>query len=671
MSVTKKSVLIAGLMLALPITAAAAPIPAVNGGVSSELVRVDQKVKTQREAYKNAVEAIKKGNYTEARRIQQTVLSDYPLNIWLDYYYLSRDLNVTNYAKVVDFINSKKDHELGELLRDRYIDYLSSVGDFKKVVALLPQKPFSDDEVLTRSKQGKQCRYYESRWHTGKADSSAVAYAAKVYSQLKPISDDCFGLLSLWERKGYLSDKVRLKKFESSFISNRYQDLTRKLSSELSSGPFGPAVGRAMIYHDKPEKVMELSPDGSVTTHQAAMMLFKRYATQHPKSAAADLKVFVDKFNPTVTEKMDIYRIVANGMMGHDCSKDDVQWVDNNLPAVAWTDELREKRLRRALWFSQWDMAYTLLKTMPGVLDGEINRLYWSAYTAYKTGRKEESHRLMEQVARDRSFYGFLAAQKLGKRLPFNNKGLSGRTDWSKLREDPAVVRFFEFYAMDDANASIEWREIAKYSSDSVALMMAEWALKTGNVNYAIQSVVAGKRWDALDYRFPAPYFDLYTKYSRSSNVSLTFLYGISRQESMMNPVIRSPAGAVDLMQLMPGTAKLVSKKNNWAYNGVSDLVVPEKNIRLGSAYLRNMLDKFDNNRILAAAAYNAGPNRVYRWASSDGVKRDADVYVENIPFTETRKYVQNVILYDAIYNKLLLGREGDLLGGNELSYRY
>ena len=138
-----------------------------------------------------------------------------------------------------------------------------------------------------------------------------------------------------------------------------------------------------------------------------------------------------------------------------------------------------------------------------------------------------------------------------------------------------------------------------------------------------------------------------------------------------MNPVIRSPAGAVGLMQLMPGTAKLVSKKNKWPYQGVSDLVVPEKNIRLGSAYLRNMLDKFDNNRILAAAAYNAGPNRVYRWASSDGIRRDADVYVENIPFTETRKYVQNVILYDAIYNKLLMGKEGDLLRRSELSYNY
>ena len=83
------------------------------------------------------------------------------------------------------------------------------------------------------------------------------------------------------------------------------------------------------------------------------------------------------------------------------------------------------------------------------------------------------------------------------------------------------------------------------------------------------------------------------------------------------------------------------------------------------------LLDKFGNNRILAAAAYNAGPGRVVRWESKDGIKRDAAMYVENIPFAETRKYVQNVLLYDAIYQKLLTGKEGALLYANEINYNY
>ena len=83
------------------------------------------------------------------------------------------------------------------------------------------------------------------------------------------------------------------------------------------------------------------------------------------------------------------------------------------------------------------------------------------------------------------------------------------------------------------------------------------------------------------------------------------------------------------------------------------------------------MLDRFDNNRILAAVAYNAGPGRVMRWKSNDGYTRDTAMYVENIPFDETRKYVQNVLLYDAIYNKLLTGKAGALLESHEMAYRY
>lgn len=202
-------------------------------------------------------------------------------------------------------------------------------------------------------------------------------------------------------------------------------------------------------------------------------------------------------------------------------------------------------------------------------------------------------------------------------------------------------------------------------------MLMAEWALSTGNISYAISSVVAGQRWSALDYRFPKPFLTLYQKYSSYSNVPISFLYGISRQESMLNPDIKSPVGAVGLMQLMPGTAKMVSRKNNWSYSGTGDLVVPENNIRLGSAYLRDMLDRFDNNRILAAAAYNAGPGRINIWKSKDGKGRDAAMYVENIPFKETRQYVQNVLLYDTIYKKLLTGQEDRLLNSNELGYRY
>ena len=113
-----------------------------------------------------------------------------------------------------------------------------------------------------------------------------------------------------------------------------------------------------------------------------------------------------------------------------------------------------------------------------------------------------------------------------------------------------------------------------------------------------------------------------------------------------------SSAGARGLMQLMPGTAKLVSKKFGLGSTAGSELIKPDKNIALGTGYLRMMLDKFDNNLTLATASYNAGPGRAKRWQYEKQLP--ADIWVELIPFNETRGYVKNVMTYASIYDRRL-----------------
>ncbi|MGN0909629.1 MAG: lytic transglycosylase domain-containing protein [Succinivibrio sp.] len=126
---------------------------------------------------------------------------------------------------------------------------------------------------------------------------------------------------------------------------------------------------------------------------------------------------------------------------------------------------------------------------------------------------------------------------------------------------------------------------------------------------------------------------------------------------------MKSPAGAVGLMQLMPGTAKVVSRKSGIRLGALVD---PDTNVALGSEYLRQLLSRFNGNRVLASAGYNAGPGRVPRWMSQDGRRRDAAMYVSNIPFDETRGYVQRVLLYTAIYEKLMTGRNAPVLTDSE-----
>ena len=627
----------------------------------------------QRRYFSDAERAIKSGDTDTALSIQSNYLKGYPLSLWIDYWYLANSMDVSKYPKVKQFIKSKVHQELGELLKKKYIEYLSSVGQYKLVSDLIGKKPFDDDIEMTKPQQALQCRFYEARWQQGIADVTASAFASKMYLKLSPYPSSCAGLIYLWGQNGYLDDKVLLEKFERAYITRKYTETTRAMAASLEQSQFASRVAQEMSLYDNPSDVLSLEPvEGDENNKRTAVLAFKRFANLDPKSATPSFETFADKFKISDTERLEIFQIIAKGFLSRQSTLEEVQWVDRNLPAVVWSEEIKLMRMRRAIWFAQWQIVYDLYDHLTEQDKNAVNWRYWKARAAREIGHKKESRTLMTKVAKDRSFFGFLAAQELSLRMPFNHEHLSDRAKWPQtVAKNKACVRFFEFRALKDSNAAIEWREIAKTGSNDEAMLMAEWALSTGNISYAISSVVAGQRWSALDYRFPKPFLNLYQKYSGYTNVPVSFLYGISRQESMLNPDIKSPVGAVGLMQLMPGTARMVSKKNNWSYSGTGDLIVPENNIRLGSAYLREMLDRFDNNRILAAAAYNAGPGRINIWKSKDGRGRDAAMYVENIPFNETRQYVQNVLLYDTIYKKLLTGQESRLLNSSELSYRY
>lgn len=632
------------------------------------------RISKMREAFLQAEAAFKRGDEELGLKIQREQLQGYPLNIWLNYYQLAYNVSTDKFEDVLKFIESDEQSELSELLKDRYARYFSDNRDYERLSELIGPKPFDDTNLKTfTSKQKSQlCRFYEANWPLNRVSENAITFATKIYLDLSRRPIACNGLMNQFDAKGYLTDKLRLKRFEKAYIHRYYEDTTKDLAQALSKTSFGARTKAQMDLYDNPSDLFEKIKDNKEENHRVAVLAFERYANLNPRQARADLKKFKKKFDPSESEMIDIYQIFASSFLGRSFDLNDVKWVDKNLPLVAWTDSLKEQRLRRAIYFAQWDNVYVLIDHLPKASQNAINWRYWKGRAALELGKKKEGQAILAEVAKDRSFFGFYAAQEQKKDYPFNYVKLD--PDFSfpmDIADNKAAIRFLELYALDDDNAIYEWREIAKRSPEKEALVMAQWALQTGNVRYAIDYVITSEHWDALDYRFPIAYRDLYEQSSKDSNVSLSFLYGISRQESMLNPKIKSWVGAVGLMQLMPGTAKDIAKKEKWKFEGSDSLTDPATNIKYGSTYLRWMLDRFDQNRILAAAAYNAGPNRIPQWRSKDNIKRDVAMYVETIPFEETRKYVQNVILYDSIYNFLITGQKKDLVSKNELTYRY
>ncbi|MCY1443219.1 Soluble lytic murein transglycosylase [compost metagenome] len=169
----------------------------------------------------------------------------------------------------------------------------------------------------------------------------------------------------------------------------------------------------------------------------------------------------------------------------------------------------------------------------------------------------------------------------------------------------------------------------------------------------AIRSISQAKYWDDLDIRFPMAHRSSLVREAGVRGLHSSWVFAITRQESAFMTDARSGVGATGLMQLMPATAKETSRKFGIPLASTQQLVVPDLNIQLGTAYLSQIHAQFNGNRVLATAAYNAGPGRGRQWLRNTR-HLSFDVWVETIPFDETRQYVQNVLSYSVIYGQKL-----------------
>jgi soluble lytic murein transglycosylase len=165
----------------------------------------------------------------------------------------------------------------------------------------------------------------------------------------------------------------------------------------------------------------------------------------------------------------------------------------------------------------------------------------------------------------------------------------------------------------------------------------------------AILTLGRAKSYDDLRIRFPLLHDSLIAKYSKKRNLPAAEIYSIIRTESAFMTDARSPAGALGLMQLMPATGRETARQIGAALANSRQLLEPTKNVLIGTAYLKQMLERFSGSFSLASAAYNAGPHRVQSWLPKSSCV-PADIWIDTIPFTETRRYVRRAAFYATVY---------------------
>ena len=164
----------------------------------------------------------------------------------------------------------------------------------------------------------------------------------------------------------------------------------------------------------------------------------------------------------------------------------------------------------------------------------------------------------------------------------------------------------------------------------------------------AIITLAKIRDWNDLELRFPLAYREQVDQHAKILGLDSAWIYAILRQESAFISDARSGAGAMGLMQLMPRTARQVASRSKHAPLKTTDLFHPKVNIELGSSYLNEVYRRLQENPVLATAAYNAGPSRVLRWLPEES--QPTDIWIETVPFRETREYLKRVLAYTLIY---------------------
>ena len=340
------------------------------------------------------------------------------------------------------------------------------------------------------------------------------------------------------------------------------------------------------------------------------------------------------------------------------------KWRDEKIQQLK-TDNLTERRLRMAIW-QKTDLSPWLNSlTTEGKAKQEWR--YWEA--------KQDISKNIEKLtalSKERGFYPMLAAAQLKQAYKVDSPAAPSFTveEQHPFEQVFAMIRELRELGRNGL-AKQRWRILLDNADFTTQLKLAEYAENQQWFELAVDASIVAKAWDYLSLRLPNAYPEYFNAALQNLNISKTFAMAIARQESAWNPMAQSSANARGLMQLLPSTAKLTAENNQLPYQGEQDLFKPLNNILLGTAHLNELNGKYPNNRILIAAAYNAGANRVEKWLSRANGKLALDEFVASIPFYETRGYVQNVVTYDFYYQILQNKENPQIFSQEELNRLY
>ena len=594
----------------------------------------------QRADFLAAERALQRGDSAAYIPLRQR-LQGYALFPYLEYGELSAGLDTVADARIDAFLRDYADSPLAGSLRRAWLGKLADQGRWNDFLA-----GYDGDKS-----PALRCDQVRALLGTGQR-SKAFALLPDLWRTGSSLPSECDGPIAEWRAAGGLTTDLIWERIGLA-MDKGDEGLARRLAADLPAGD-QVWVERWVRLRGRPQAVLdpELGADHPARDDAIAYGL-GQWVRQEPLAALDAWNVLRERYPFSAKARRSAELALANRLAREDAGK--VFDFMRGLQPAADEVELQEARIRAALLQHRWALAARWIDALPDPARESERWLYWRGRAHEALGKTDDASTLYSRVAQERTYYGFLAADRAG--LPYAIRHRAAAPDAAvvaRVKGLPVVARVAELRAMDrDADAAREWRwqydRLSKEELKALARIAKDW----GWHDQAAYTLAKADYWDDYEIRFPVLYAAHLDQNAAAQGIDRSWAYAIVRQESTFNPDIRSHAGATGLMQLMPATASQVAQKHHGERApSVQQLTEPARNIRLGTTYLRTQLERLYDNPVLATAAYNAGPGRVRQWMPAHDT--DADIWVEMIPFKETQDYVRRVMAYSVFYDHRL-----------------
>ena len=594
-------------------------------------------IDAQRKDYLAAKKALDTKQFKTFGKIANT-LKTYPLYPYLRYEYLRKRLWKVKDSEVIDFLKRHDDLPVTNSLRTSWLKLLVKRGHWNTFL----------DNYTPQSNTTMQCYQLQARIKTNNnvfllEDTRSIWLTGK---SLPPQCDLAFERLYksdlmtnelVWERirLSMQNNEISLANFLARKLDEEHKKLARKWV-QIHNNPYK---------HTHKPKLEDNETSREILAHGIL-----RLAKQNVAKAVKRLDALKNDYSFTPDDIAEIERTLAVRAAKNKSKLAArlLDEIDNDHVDV----QVFHYRLRTALANLDWPLLKKWTTGQAPVADIELRWRYWHARALEETGEPDKAKAIYADIAKERDYYGFLAADKINTNYDMNHHPLpENLEEYIRIESLPAVRRAYEFYKLDMAYpARREWHHALKKMTSYQMQMAAAVAKQWGWHDRAIFTMGRAKAYDDLNLRFPILFNELLDKYAKKRNIDPSWMYGLVRAESAFIEDVRSPAGALGLMQVMPKTGTATAKRIGLKGFKPHKLKQAETNIPIGSAYMKQMLNRFNGNIVLATAAYNAGPHRVSKWLPKQGCI-EPDVWVEQIPFNETRKYVRRVLAFANVYD--------------------